>query len=97
MSRRVGKAVVRNLVRRRIREAVRLGADPSFSYDLLFIARPPSASATWPALREAVDTLIRRANLRAGEAERGREGDAVRGRRRDAAKGTTGERGAADL
>jgi ribonuclease P protein component len=64
VSRRVGKAVVRNRVRRRIREAVRLRLmDLTPSCDLVFLARVPSAAADWSALRGAVDELLRRARL----------------------------------
>ena len=64
MSRRIGKAVVRNRVRRRLREAVRLRwPELAGGTDLLFIARGPSAAADWLALRGAVDELLRRARL----------------------------------
>ena len=72
VSRQVGKAVVRNLVRRRLREAVRLRlplllAGPKPGTDLVLVARPPSAQADWSALREAVDELLRRARLLAAQ------------------------------
>lgn len=64
VSRRVGKAVVRNRVRRRIREAVRPVLDDlSAGRDLLFIARGPAATAEWSSLRGAVLELLRRAGL----------------------------------
>jgi ribonuclease P protein component len=64
VSRRIGKAVTRNLVRRRIREAVRLRLpELQPGQDLLFVARGPSATAGWAALRGAVDTLLRQARL----------------------------------
>lgn len=64
VSRRIGKAVVRNRVRRRIREAARLRLLPAGpSYDLLFIARGPSATVDWPGLAGAVDDLLRRARV----------------------------------
>jgi ribonuclease P protein component len=67
VSRRIGKAVVRNLVRRRIREAVRLRLpELKAGSDVLFVARGPSATADWPALRGAVDELLRRARLISG-------------------------------
>jgi ribonuclease P protein component len=67
VSRRIGKAVVRNRVRRRVREAVRLRLPELQSgHDLLFVARGPAGAADWPALRAAVDELLRRARLAPG-------------------------------
>ena len=67
VGKRVGKAVVRNRVRRRVREAVRPHyADLLPGYDLVFLARSPSAAATWQELRTAIETLIGQAGLRAG-------------------------------
>jgi ribonuclease P protein component len=64
VSRRVGKAVVRNKVRRRIREAARLVLPRvSGGHDLVFVARPASASAAWSALRTAVEGTLARAAL----------------------------------
>ncbi|HYY87615.1 MAG TPA: ribonuclease P protein component [Chloroflexota bacterium] len=64
VSSRVGKAVVRNRVRRRIREAARVLVPvlPP-GRDLLFIARPPSANASWVELKEAVERVLTRAGL----------------------------------
>jgi ribonuclease P protein component len=62
VSGRVGKAVVRNRIRRRLREALRARLDTlAAGYDLLVVARPPSAQATWRELGEAVDTVLQRA------------------------------------
>lgn len=64
VGKRVGGAVVRNRVRRRIREAVRLRhPDVTPGHDLVFIAREPSAQASWPSLWDAVEQLLRRAKL----------------------------------
>lgn len=64
VGKRVGGAVVRNRVRRRIREAVRLRHSAlAPGYDLLFIAREPSARASWPELQAATELLLRRAEL----------------------------------
>jgi ribonuclease P protein component len=65
--RRLGKAVVRNRVRRRIREALRrTGQAPTGSgYDILVVARQASVEATYPQLQEALDRLI--GPLRDGE------------------------------
>ena len=64
VSGRVGKAVVRNKARRRIREATRLLLPrvPA-GHDLLFIARPTSATADWPALCQAVESVLSRAGM----------------------------------
>jgi ribonuclease P protein component len=64
VGRRVGNAVVRNRVRRRVREAVRLRyGELRPDRDLVFIARPASAEADWPALRSATEELLRRARV----------------------------------
>lgn len=61
VSGRVGTAVVRNRVRRRLREALRARLDQlPQSSDILISARPASARATWPELNTAVDTLLAR-------------------------------------
>lgn len=60
VSKRIGGAVVRNLVRRRIREAVRLtGVAPG--WDLVFIARVGVAEAPYARLAQTVRDLLRRA------------------------------------
>jgi ribonuclease P protein component len=63
VSGRVGKAVVRNRVRRRVREAMRqrLRDRVPAGLDLLFIARPASATASWSDLCQAIDQLLWRA------------------------------------
>lgn len=64
VGRRVGNAVVRNRVKRRVREAVRHRyADLAPGHDLVFIARAPAATAAWPALRDAAEDLLRRARV----------------------------------
>ncbi|HRN17923.1 MAG TPA: ribonuclease P protein component [Trueperaceae bacterium] len=73
VSRKVGKAVVRNRVRRRLREAVReLTRQPLRdavyesslpSFDLLVIARPSAASATYAELKRSLSTAFERAKL----------------------------------
>ena len=60
----VGNAVVRNTIKRRVREAVRpRHAELQSGHDLVFIARAPSARAAWPVLRDAVEDLLRRARV----------------------------------
>ena len=65
VSGRVGKAVVRNHVRRRLREAIgqRFGQLPLES-DVVVAARPASAQASWDQLCGALDSLLARAEKR---------------------------------
>jgi ribonuclease P protein component len=56
----VGAAVVRNTVKRRLREAAReIGAAPGL--DIVIGARKPAAAAGYQALRQALYALIKRA------------------------------------
>ena len=62
VSSRVGNAVVRNRVRRRLREALRARLDRLASgRDILVVARPASAEATWSELSSALDAALLRA------------------------------------
>ena len=58
--RRLGSAVVRNRVRRRVREILRR-IDPldSSGWDVLIVPRPASVAATYAELRSAVEALLR--------------------------------------
>ena len=68
-SKRVGGAVVRNRVRRRIREILRAdSARLRPGWDVLIVARPQSAAADHGALATSVDGLL----LRAGVLDGGR-------------------------
>jgi ribonuclease P protein component len=61
VSGRVGNAVVRNRVRRRLREAIRARyALLPQSIDVVIAARPASAMATWPELNAALDSVLTR-------------------------------------
>jgi ribonuclease P protein component len=62
VSKRVGKAVVRNRVRRRLREIVRLAAVRD-GYDLVVSARPEAAAGSFAALKQETQLLLRRARL----------------------------------
>jgi ribonuclease P protein component len=69
VSGRVGKAVVRNRVRRRLREAIRARLprlQPGL--DLVVVSRPPSARATWAELCQALDVVFGRARAWHGAA-----------------------------
>ncbi len=63
-SRRIGKAVVRNRSRRRMREIVRQRmAHIRPGYDVVFIARRRLVNASYEELVAAIESLLRRANL----------------------------------
>lgn len=62
VGKRVGKAVVRNRVKRRLREIVR-SLHPVGGWDVVIIARPASADADFASLSAAVRSLFGRARL----------------------------------
>ena len=62
---RLGGAVVRNRVRRRLREVVRLTPIRS-GWDMVFIARQSAAGTDYQALRKATEELLARAQLLGG-------------------------------
>ncbi len=59
---RVGNAVVRNRVRRRLREVLRL-ATLSEGYDLVISVRPAAATADFQTLKAELTLLLGRAGL----------------------------------
>jgi len=68
VSRRVGTAVTRNRVRRRLREILRL-ATLKPGWDIVFVVRPAAAGADYAALRRSVLELLSRAQLLTNEHE----------------------------
>lgn len=63
-SKKVGGAVIRNRMRRRVREAVRLRyARLAPGWDLVFIVRPALVDVGTAALGDTVETLLARAKL----------------------------------
>ena len=62
ISKRLGKAVVRNKVRRRLREGLRT-LSPRPGWDIVISARGAAAQADYSALRRAVASLLARAGI----------------------------------
>ena len=70
VSRRVGNAVVRNRVRRRVREALRARVQQlTQGTDVLVIARPALAHAGWSELCNALDEVLRRSTQKTDATE----------------------------
>jgi ribonuclease P protein component len=62
VAKNVGKAVVRNRVRRLLKEIVRVTSmEPG--WDIVFIARPSAAAADYHQLKKSIDKLLSRAHL----------------------------------
>jgi ribonuclease P protein component len=69
VGRRLGGAVVRNRVKRRLREILR-STQLKPGWDIVFIARPPAASASFAGLGKSVQALLSRAGLLTRENEK---------------------------
>jgi ribonuclease P protein component len=80
VGRRVGKAIVRNRVKRRIREAARL-LHPRLQpgNDVVFIARPGAADASFEEIARVVELLIGRARLWRAETSRDQRSSSASG------------------
>lgn len=64
VSNRIGGAVQRNRIKRRLREAIRLRmAEIQVGLDIVFIAKYPIGSATFQQMDAACARLLRRAHL----------------------------------
>ncbi len=62
VGKRIGKAVVRNRVRRLMKESARILLIRS-GWDIVFIARSGAASAGYQAIKEAIGGLLKQARL----------------------------------
>lgn len=62
VTKNIGKAVVRNRIRRLLREISRI-TPVKPGWDIVFIARPAAVTADYQELRKSVETLLLRAHL----------------------------------
>jgi ribonuclease P protein component len=67
VSKRLGKAVCRNKIKRRMREATRLRLPRIKSgFDLVLIGRPPLAEASYGEIEQTLEYLLKKADLLLG-------------------------------
>ena len=67
ISKRVGNAVIRNRIKRRLREILRLSALTE-GFDIVIVARPAAAKTNFQALNTELTMLLKRARLLDGTA-----------------------------
>jgi len=67
VSKRLGKAVQRNKIKRRIREAARLRlSQVKPGFDLVFIARQPMSQASYPEVEQFLERSLKESDLLLG-------------------------------
>jgi ribonuclease P protein component len=62
VSKHVGNAVIRNRIKRQIREIIRLETLNS-GWDIIIIARTPAAGSDFHLLEKSINSLLSRSNL----------------------------------
>ncbi len=69
VSKKVGKAITRNKIRRRIKEAYRLNIDEKVKngYDLVFIARVAVKDVDYKNIEKSMNHLMKKANIKLDE------------------------------
>ena len=63
ISKKIGNAVVRNKIKRRLREIIRIKENLKKGYDIIIIARKPVIRLDYKGMERDIDKLFKRANL----------------------------------